>query len=40
MKPSTIIAVLALKLHVGHNRYGSKITEMIEINEDNAHLQH
>ena len=40
MKPSTIIAVLALKLHVGLKRHESKIVEMIEINEDNAHVQH
>ena len=40
MKPSTIMEILSLKLHVGHKRQGSKIAEMIEIDEDNAHVQH
>ena len=33
------MAILALELHVDHKRHGSKIVEMIEINEDNAHVQ-
>ena len=40
MKPSTIIAIFALKLCVGHKRHVSKTAEMIEINENNAHVQH
>ena len=40
MKPSATMIILALKLHVGHKRQGSKIAEMIEINQDNAHVQH
>ena len=38
MKPSTIMIILALKLHVGHKIHGSKIAEMIDVNEDNAHV--
>ena len=40
MKPTTTMAILALKLCVGHKRKGSKIAEMTEINEENAHAQH
>ena len=40
MKPSTMMEILALKSHLGHKRNGIDIAEMIEINEDNAHVQH
>ena len=38
MKPSAIIAILVLKLNVDHKRNGSNIVEMIEMNEDHAHM--
>ena len=37
MKPSTTMTIVALKLHVGRKRKGSKISKMIDINEDIAH---
>ena len=40
MRPSTIMTILALKLHVGYEMHGSEIAEMINVNEDNAHVQH
>ena len=40
MKLSTIMKISVLKLHVGHKRHGSKIVEMIEMNENNVNVQH
>ena len=34
------MATLPLKLCVGHKRQGSMIVEMIEIHEENAHMQY
>ena len=40
MKSSTPMAILALKLGLGHKKHWSKIAEMIEINKDDAYIQH
>ena len=39
LKPTTILAILALKLYVGHKRLNTKISRMITINEQMQHLQ-
>ena len=38
--PRTIVEVLALKLHVGHQRARSKVAKIIQINEDNARMSY
>ena len=40
MKPTIIIAILALKLYVGHKRFDSRIAEIIEIYKDNMRLKY
>ena len=38
IKPSTIIAILAIKFYLGHKRSKDRIAQIIEINEENAYL--
>ena len=38
LAPRTIVDVLALKLHVGHQRADSKVDKMIQINEENVRI--
>ena len=40
MKISATIEILALKSHVGNKRHGSKVADIIEINEIDARMQH
>ena len=40
MKPSTIIAVLALQLYFGHKRKDDKTAKMIQVIEDNESVQY
>jgi len=39
MKPKTILAILALKLYIGHKRLETKISTKIKINEQMQFLQ-
>ena len=39
MKPRTIIAILALKLYVGHKRLDTKVSRMISVNEQIQYMQ-
>ena len=40
LKPSTIIAILATKLCIGHKRTNDQIVNMIQINEEHAEWQY
>ena len=40
IKPSAIITVLALKLHLGYRRNEDEIAQQIGINERNTSFQH
>jgi len=40
LKPKTIVDSLSLKLYVGHQRARTRISNMIQINEDNARLSY
>ena len=39
MKPNTILAILALKLYLGHKRLNTKVGRIIKINEQSQYLQ-
>ena len=40
LAPRTIVDVLALKLHVGHQRADSKVAKMIQMNEENTRISY
>ena len=40
LKPSTIIAILAMKLYIGHKRANDRIANIIQINEEHAEWQY
>ena len=39
MKPNTILAILALKLYLGHKRLNTKVGRIIKMNEQSQYLQ-
>jgi len=40
LAPRTIVDILSLKLYIGHQRMKSKVSEIIQINEDNARVSY